>query len=137
MASTSKLQLFRVNLVHEWTQQGTAYVLAPDEAAARQAASDYSEPDHAEAEFNSTTATRSLAVSPEEVSALLIELQQKQNDCLAGAELIIPSPNGRHFESVDHQEFFAAFTVEQLEQARIAALEKNNGQLSLLASASG
>jgi hypothetical protein len=117
------LQLFRVTVTQEWSAEGTAMVLAPDAATAEKWADIEVELDLHDADDGiSWTSAR-----PEQIS--LETLDKIKADDLW---LIMPTPGRPDLpDTVELDQFRAVFTPERLEALRLAAIERDNGQIAL------
>lgn len=119
------LQLFRVTVTQEWSTEGEALVWAEDPEDAEVAA-------RAEVHldlFDADDGGMYTRVKAEPLDTLE-RLDEKK---AAGLWLIVPV-EGRpgQVNTVELAEFLALISPERAEAMRIARIEKNNGQLSLL-----
>ena len=122
---SNDLQLFRVTVTQTWSAEGEALVMAPDEHTARMWARREVALDQLDAEDDGKEAM------PRPVPMDTLMGLTKEN--AADLWLILPMA-GRpfHARTVELEEFLAELSPEQLEALRIAAIEKDNGQLALL-----
>lgn len=122
------LQLFRVTVTQEWSAEGEALVWAEDADDAEVAARAEVDLDLFDADAGGLY-TRAKA----EPLDTLERLDEKK---AAGLWLIVPV-DGRpgQVNTVELAEFLSLISPERAEAMRIARIESNNGQLSLLATA--
>jgi hypothetical protein len=123
---STDLQLFRVTVTHTWSAEGEALVMAPDEHTARVWARREVDLELLDAEDDGKETSRP---RPEPMESLMGLTKEKAADLW----LILPMA-GRPdcARTVELQEFLAGLCLERLEALRIAAIEKDNGQLALL-----
>lgn len=123
---SNALQLFRVTVTQTWSAEVEALVLAADEDTARTWADLEVDVDLMDAVDDGTEVGRA---RPEPFDTIQTLTKQKAADLW----LIAPI-TGRpdRCRTVDLDELLAELDPEQLETMRIAAIEKDNGQLSLL-----
>lgn len=119
----SDLQLFRVTVTHQWTAEATAMVWAPDIATAEKWADREVEIDLFDAYGpTSWTSARAEPISLETLDKL------KADDLW----LIMPTPGRPDSpDTVELDQFRAMLTPERLEALRLAAIERDNGQIAL------
>ena len=119
----SDLQLFRVTVTQEWTAEETAMVWAPDAATAEKWA-DW------EVEFDLHDADEGISwtsARPEQISIETID-KLKADDIW----LIMPTPGRPDTpDTVEIEQFRAMLTPARLEALRLAAIERDNGQIAL------
>lgn len=122
----AELQLFRVTVTQTWSAEGEALVMAPDEHAARMWARREVDLELLDAEDDGREAG---PARPQPMENLMSLSKEKAADLW----LILPVA-GHPFRArtVELEEFLAELPPERLEALRIAAIEKGNGQLSLL-----
>lgn len=124
----SELHLFSVTVTQTWSAEAEAFVLAENRLDAESAAQQEIEINLLDADLDDKEA-RGHVVSFDQATSLT---KAKAADLW----LILPHPYCPNtWESVEYDDFMQAFTPEALETARIAAIERNNGQLSLLEAA--
>jgi len=123
--TTQPLNFYRVEVTQEWVSGAEAIILATSESEARMLARSYIDHDIYDAEDNGCTAY---------ASQIGLSDTLRLKDITSPDEwFIMPSEHGG-FDVVESHQFFAhpVFTPETLEQERIKAIEKNNGQIDLL-----
>lgn len=123
---SNDLQLFRVTVTQTWSAEGEALVMAPDENTARMWARREVDLELLDADDDGREAGRP---RPEPMESLMGLTKEKAADLW----LILPIA-GRpfHARTVELDEFLAELSPERLEALRIAAIERDNGQLALL-----
>lgn len=121
----TNLKLFRVTVIQEWSSEGEALVWAENSAEAETAASAEVDLDLLDAECVGMYAR----AKPEPLSTL-----EQLDETEASSLWLIAPLKGRPgvSEEVRLEEFLSMITPEQIEAARIARIEANNGQLMLL-----
>jgi hypothetical protein len=121
---SDNLQLFKVLVTQEWSSEAEALVWAPDLSTAEKWAEKEVEFDIYEAEDNGTWSRGTCAP--------VFETLQKTNRA-EDLWLIAPDPHSpERCNTLSLEEFKQILTPERLEELRIASIEKDNGQLSLL-----
>ena len=120
------LQLFRVTVTQTWSAEAEALVMAPDKESARIWARREVDFDVLDAEADGTKVS---SLRPEPMDTVMGLTKKKAADVW----LILPIA-GRPFDcrTVELEEFLAKLSSERLESLRIAAIERDNGQLPLL-----
>jgi hypothetical protein len=122
--TTQPLNFYRVEVTQEWVSGAKAIILATSEREARMLARSHIDHDILNAEDNGCTTYG---------SQIGLSDALRFKDITSPDEwFIMPSERGG-FDVVESHEFFAhpVFTPEALEQERIKAIEKNNGQIDL------
>lgn len=120
------LNIYRVNVIQEWVSECDAIVLAPTREEAETVAEKYVDFNIWDAEDNGTTG---FVYS----NAMSIEAALELKDIKYPNEWFIAPRSDGGWDSVTSAEFFSHpfFSPEELERARIASIEKNNGQIDL------
>lgn len=123
---STDLQLFRVTVTQTWSAEAEALVMAPDKESARMWARREVDFDMLDAEDDGKEIS---SLRPEPMDTLMGLTKKKAADLW----LILPIA-GRPFDArtVELEEFLAELSPERLEALRIAAIERDNGQLALL-----
>jgi hypothetical protein len=123
---STDLQLFRVTVTQTWSAEAEALVMAPDKESARMWARREVDFDMLDAEDDGKEIS---SLRPEPMDTLMGLTKKKAADLW----LILPIA-GRpfHARTVELEEFLAELPPERLEALRIAAIERDNGQLALL-----
>lgn len=120
------LNIYRVNVTREWVSECDAIVLAPTREEARTVAEKHVDFDIWDAEDNGTSG---FVYS----NTMSIEAALELKDIKYLNEWFIAPRSDGSWDSVTSAEFFshAFFSPEALEKARIASIEKDNGQIDL------
>ena len=123
---SNDLQLFRVTVTQTWSAEAEALVMAPDKESARIWARREVDFDVLDAEDDGKEVS---SPRPEPMDSVMGLTKKKAAD----VRLILPIA-GRpfHARTVEIDEFLAELSPEWLEALRIAAMERDNGQLALL-----
>lgn len=120
----SALQLFRVTVIETFSVEGKAFVWAADKDEAKKAARRTVDLDIHDADSEGMEAM----ASPEPIENLLKFTDKQAQDYW----LIAPGARPGDWDTLDLQQFRALLDPEQMERARLAAIERDNGQLALL-----
>lgn len=125
---SNDLQLFRVTVTQTWSAEAEALVMAPDEHTARMWARREVDLELLDAEDDG----KETMPRPVPMDTLMGLTKEKAADLW----LILPIA-GRpfHARTVELEEFLAELSPKRLEALRIAAIERDNGQLALLEAA--
>jgi hypothetical protein len=118
------LQLFRVTVTQTFLAEGEAFVWATNKDEAKKAARHNVDLDMDDVEAEDTEAI----AWPEPVDTLLALTDKQSSDYW----LIAPSSRPNAWDVLDLQQFRALLDPERMEQARLSAIERDNGQLALL-----
>lgn len=123
---SNDLKLFRVAATQTWTATAEALVLAPNVELARIYARNEVDLDI----FDAQNSSVEISLPRREPMDILIGLTPQK---VKNLRLIMPIA-GRPFDAhtVELDQFLAELTPELLENLRIDAIERNNGQLPLL-----
>ena len=126
---SNDLELFRVTVTQTWSAEAEALVMAPDKESARIWAKREVDLDVLDAEDDGKEVS---SLRPEPMDTVMGLTKKKAADVW----LILPIA-GRSFRgrTVELEEFLAELSPERLESLRIAAIERDNGQLPLLEAA--
>jgi hypothetical protein len=123
---SNDLQLFRVTVTQTWSAEGEALVMAPNEGTARMWARRAVDLELLDADDDDREAGRA---RPEPMESLMGLTKEKAADLW----LILPMDGHPcRARTVELDEFLAELSPERLEALRIAAIERDNGQLALL-----